>query len=332
MAEITLPDTFVGQVTRWWPVAGARWLAALPETVEQVLRDWDLRLAGTFPLSLNWVVRVLRADGSTAVLKLGVPASEHLAREAAALEFFAGRGAVALLARDPARGATLLEEARPGVPARAVLGPVGARSRPDGPEPAPHGAGAGRAATARRDEAATAALIGVIRRLHRPAPPGLALPELAARRVSFDEHLRRFPGDDPLPRELVERAGRLFGELCATAPGRVVLHGDLHHDNVLTATREPWLAIDPHGVVGDPGYEVGAMLYNPDPMGDDDTVLQLAPARVEQLAAGLDMPMDRVVAWGFVQAVLSGVWTAAAGGTDAGRPLRLARDLLPRLP
>ena len=31
-----------------------------------------------------------------------------------------------------------------------------------------------------------------------------------------------------------------------------MLHGDLHHDNVLTADREPWLAIDPHGVLGDP--------------------------------------------------------------------------------
>jgi streptomycin 6-kinase len=306
MVEITLLAAFTRNVAECWGPAGTRWLTGLPESAGQVLRDWDLQLDRPYPLSLNWVTRVRRADGSAAVLKMGVPESEHLSEEVAALEFFGGRGAISVLARDPVRGALLLEEAAPGVPARSLV--------PD------------------RDEAATATLIGVIRRLHRPAPPGIALPELAARRASFDEHLRRFPGDDPLPRHLVERAGQLLTELCATATERVVLHGDLHHDNVLTAGREPWLAIDPHGVVGDPGYEIGAMLYNPDPMTDDDTLLDLVPARIEQLADGLGMPIDRVVAWGFVQAVLSDVWKADSADAGIGRPLRLARLLLPRLP
>jgi streptomycin 6-kinase len=306
MVEITLPDTFTRQVAESWGAPGVRWLAELPGMAAQVLHDWDLRLDRLYPLSQNWVTRVLRADGSAAVLKMGVPDSEHLPQEAAALEFFAGRGAISVLARDTERGALLLEEATPGTQARSLV--------PD------------------RDEAATATLITVIRRLHRPAPPGVALPELAARRESFDAHLRRFPGDAPLPRYLVERAGRLLSELCGTATERVVLHGDLHHDNVLTAGREPWLAIDPHGVIGDPGYEIGAMLYNPDPMDADDTVLKLVPARIEQLADGLDMPIERVVAWGFVQAVLSEVWNAEGDGVGTGRPLRLAHLLLPRLP
>ncbi|KUL24701.1 aminoglycoside phosphotransferase family protein [Actinoplanes awajinensis] len=305
MVEIAVPDAFAEHVTEVWGAAGTRWVAGLPETAGQVLREWDLRLDRAYPLSLNWVTRVRRADGCAAVLKMGVPESEHLVQEAAALDHFGGHGAISVLARDTARGALLLEQAHPGVPARSQV-----------PE---------------RDEAATAALIGVIRRLHRPAPPGVALPELAARRASFDEHLRRFPGDDPLPRRLVERAAELLTELCVTATERVVLHGDLHHDNVLTAGREPWLAIDPHGVVGDPGYEIGAMLYNPDPMGDDDTVLALVPARIEQLADGLGLPIERVVAWGFVQAVLSEVWNAGGDGLVAGRPLRLAHLLLPRL-
>ncbi|BCJ41541.1 hydroxyurea phosphotransferase [Actinoplanes ianthinogenes] len=306
MVEIALPDTFTRRVTATWGAAGTRWLAGLPETANQLLRDWDLRLDRAYPLSLNWVTRVLRADGSAAVLKMGVPESEHLADEAAALEFFDGRSAIAVLARDAAHGALLLEEAAPGVQARSLV-----------PE---------------RDEAATAVLIEVIHRLHRPAPPGIALPELAARRASFDEHLRRFPGDDPLPRHLVDRAGRMLTELCATATERVVLHGDLHHDNVLTADREPWLAIDPHGAVGDPGYEIGAMLYNPDPRDEDDTVLKLVPSRIEQLADGLGIPIERVVAWGFVQAVLAEVWNAEGDGVGTCRPLRLAHQLLPQLP
>jgi streptomycin 6-kinase len=306
MVDIALSGGFTRNVERIWGDSGRTWLAGLPGLAEDLLREWDLRLAGPFPLSINWVGRVRRADGSTAVLKLGLPENGHLAVEATALDCFAGRGAVTVLARDDVRGALLLEEARPGAPLRDLV---------------PH-----------RDEEATAAIVSVVKRLHRPAPAGVALPELSARRETFARHLRRFPGDDPLPRHMVERAGRLLDELCATATERVVLHGDLHHDNVLAADREPWLAIDPHGVVGDPGYEIGALLYNPDPDADDDPVLELVEARMEQLADSLGMPLDRVVAWGFVQAVLSEVWTAEDNGVLTGRPLRLAMRLLPSLP
>lgn len=306
MVDIALPAAFTRTVEESWGEPGRRWLAGLPGLVTRLLQDWELRLVEPLPLSMNWVGRVLRADGTTAVLKLGVPEAGHLADEATALECFAGRGAITVQARDDARGALLLEDARPGSQARSLV--------------------------PQRDEEATAVLIGIIKRLHRPAPAGVALPELSGRSASFAGHLRRFPGDDPLPQHLVERAGELFGELCATAPGRVVLHGDLHHDNVLAAEREPWLAIDPHGVVGDPGYEIGALLYNPDPDGADDTVLGLVEARMEQLADGLGMPVERVVAWGFVQAVLSEVWTFEGNGTRTGRPLRLAVRLLPLLP
>ncbi|MDP9445081.1 MAG: aminoglycoside resistance protein, partial [Actinomycetota bacterium] len=130
----------------------------------------------------------------------------------------------------------------------------------------------------------------------------------------------------------VQRAGRMFDELCATASSRVVLHGDLHHDNVLRATREPWLAIDPHGWVGDPGYDVGAQLYNPNPDRHDDALLALVPARLEQIGDGLGLPMERVVGWGFVMAVLSEVWTAQGGGQPGSRALDVAHLLLPRLP
>jgi streptomycin 6-kinase len=133
-------------------------------------------------------------------------------------------------------------------------------------------------------------------------------------------------------RRWVQHAAGLFGELCASSPGKVVLHGDLHHDNVLQATREPWLAIDPHGVVGDPGYETGALLYNPWPERREAELLAVVPARIEQLAAGLTMPLERVVAWGFVKAVLSAVWTCQSGTMPDTRALNVAELLWPRLP
>jgi streptomycin 6-kinase len=128
----------------------------------------------------------------------------------------------------------------------------------------------------------------------------------------------------------VERAGALFDELCASAPARLILHGDLHHDNVLRSARG-WLAADPHGVVGDPGYDCGAMLYNPDPDRRDNDLLTLVAARIEQLADGYRMPVDRVIAWGFVMGVLSEVWTAQGTGQPGSRAWDVAALLLPRL-
>ena len=299
--NLAVPQEFGRTVGTVFGADGRRWLAELPAIADTVLRDWELELTGCFDLSLNWVAEVRRCDGSVAVLKLGVPRAGHLADEAAALEFFAGRGAVHLLDRDDARGALLLERARPGTPLRVLV-------------PAD-------------DEQATAAFIGMVRRLHRPAPPDVALPELTSRGEAFTA----VQGTGVLPDQLVHRAGRLFAELCASATGRVVLHGDLHHDNILAADRDPWLAIDPHGVVGDPGYEVGALLYNPDPSRRDADLLGLLPARIEQLADGLGTPVDRVIAWGFVQAVLSEVWTVQAGGAPGSRALDVARRLLPLL-
>ena len=71
------------------------------------------------------------------------------------------------------------------------------------------------------------------------------------------------------------------------------------------------------------------MLYNPLD-GEEPTVRLLMP-RVEQFADGLSLPRDRVVAWGFVQAVLSEVWAAEGGGTRPGRALQVAFALRPQL-
>jgi streptomycin 6-kinase len=78
------------------------------------------------------------------------------------------------------------------------------------------------------------------------------------------------------------------------------------------------------------------MLYNPDPDDRDEVLTALVPSRVEQLADELELPVDRLVAWGFVKAVLSDVWTAeawtpSASWSPASRALDVARLLLPRL-
>lgn len=302
-----IPPVLARNVVAAWGADGRRFLDDLPGLLASVTRDWGLTVVAPLPMTYHWVGRVRRADGVEAVLKLGPPQAVEVGSEVAALRHFAGEGAVRLLAADLGRGALLLELATPGESARPLV-------------PA-------------RDLIATAAIITVMRRLHRPPSPesSPSLPELGVRnRRTFEAYLARHPGDSPLPRRLVTRALGLSDELCASAAARVVLHGDLHHDNVLRAGREPWLVIDPHGYAGDPGYDCGALLYNPWPDRRDDDLLALVPRRVEQLADGFRMPVARVVAWGFVAGVISEVWTAE-GGTPGSRAWDTAMLLRPRL-
>lgn len=290
-------DTLTANVVQGWGERGRAWLDDLDGLVAALSRDWELELGPAYPLSFHWVAPARRAEGTPAVLKVGVP-DGHLAQEAAALRAWDGRGAVALLDQDPARGAVLLERAEPGSTAECLVA----------------------------DEPATAVVVDLLRELHATPDRPAGLPHVRTEGAAFTAHLTRYPGDDPLPRAMVARAAALFTELCASGPADVLLHGDLHHANVLSATRRPWLAIDPHGYLGDPGYDTGQLLYNP-LSADADRLAALAPRRVEQLADGLGLPLDRTRAWGYVVCVLSEVWSAGDGYPIDGRPLAVARRL-----
>ena len=291
-----IPSLLSRNTVENWGAEGEAWLRRLPALIDETAAAWDLRLGRPLPMTFHWVGEAVRADGTPAVLKLGVP-DGHLGPEAEALRLFDGHGATRLLAEDAARGALLIERAEPGTPV-AVSG----------------------------EEEATVALVEVGRRLHRVPPPGCTLPPLRKLRGGFERYLA---AGGPIPRRMVERAAELFDHLCDSAPRETLLHGDLHHGNVLRAGREPWLAIDPHGAVGDPGYDGGAMLYNPHPENRDPALLRLVPARIERLA--VHEPEERVVAWGYVMGVLSEVWTVEASGVARSRALDVARLLESRL-
>jgi streptomycin 6-kinase len=113
----------------------------------------------------------------------------------------------------------------------------------------------------------------------------------------------------------------------------VLLHGDLHHFNILAAERQPWLAIDPKGVVGEPAYEVGPLLLNPWPqllkMPRPRQILarRVDQARSSALAAELGFDRTRLVGWGVAQAVLSAWWSIEDGASGWSYAIRVAELL-----
>jgi streptomycin 6-kinase len=115
---------------------------------------------------------------------------------------------------------------------------------------------------------------------------------------------------------LFDKAEKLYAELSASMAEPVLLHGDLHQDNILSAEREPWLAVDPKGVIGEPVFETAALLRNfwPDILSVPDPKSLMA-RRIDQLSAELGFDRERIYDWGFSQAVLSVVW----GIEDTGK-------------
>jgi streptomycin 6-kinase len=262
---IAIPETLARECTR--RPESAAWLASLPEAVSELAERWQLTLEPPFDGDNvgAWVAPGMRADGSLAVLKLGLPhmEAEH---EAAGLGFWDGDPTVRLLERDDAANALLLERCVPGTPLRAL------------PEP-------------EQD----VVLAAKLRRLWRVPPAGhpfRPLAEMADYWASETEAAEERWADPALVREGVA----LWRELPASAPDEALLATDLHAGNILRAEREEWLVIDPKPFFGDRHYDVTQHFFNCERRHTEPLAL------VERLAGLLDLDATRVRLWCFTRA------------------------------
>ena len=279
----TIPEAFAQRMVGVFGEAGRAWLDDLPTLLERFAQQWDITLEAPFALSYNYVAPARRADGTAVVLKAGVPCAE-LRNEIAALTCYDGRGCVRLLEADIEQGVFLLERLEPGITLDALF---------------PYD-----------DAQATRIAARVMRQLWRPVPPVHSFPTVAEWGNGFARLRSRFGGGTgPLPTRPVEQAETLFRDLTASSAEPVLLHGDLHHGNIL-AGRGVWLAIDPKGLVGEPAYEAGALLRNPMPLiFTHPDRSHLLTRRIALLAEELGCDAARIQGWGQAQAVLSALWS-----------------------
>jgi streptomycin 6-kinase len=243
------------------------WLARLPDLIWELQQRWRLTVDAPFDGgSCSWVAAVRIADGSAAVLKIGLPHMEG-EHEIQGLRFWDGDPTVRLLSADDDLGAMLIERCEPGTSLRAL------------PEP--------------EQDVVIARLLRRLWRVPAAPHPFRPLSEMTA--YWSDETLAqvaRWP--DP---ELVRAGLRLFEELPRSAPAHVLLATDLHAGNVLRAEREPWLVIDPKPFVGDPAYDATQHLLN------CRARLRGNPhATIRRVADLLGIDEQRVRAWLFARA------------------------------
>jgi streptomycin 6-kinase len=123
------------------------------------------------------------------------------------------------------------------------------------------------------------------------------------------------------------QARDIYLQLCLTQRESRLLHGDLHHGNVLFDHKRGWLAIDPKGVAGELEYEAGAALRNPAGRPDLFLSCDIVRRRMKRFEQVLHLDGDRALRWAFSQAVLSAIWSWEDQAPDghAKSVLELAR-------
>jgi streptomycin 6-kinase len=237
----------------------ATWRANVAALVTDCCERWDLRLGEPYvPGAAGYVVRVERSDGTPAVLKLFWPHREA-EQEADALERWDGNGAVRLLARDDERHAMLLEHCEPGSFLSTHDDPLGV-------------------------------LIELLPRLWCSGERFTPLAEEADWWLEHD--LAEVPD-----KRLRAAALHYLRELVPTQGEQVLLHQDLHGDNVLAAERERWLVIDPKPLAGEREFSVAPIVRSSE-LGHSK---RDALYRLDRLCSELDLERDRARGWTIVQ-------------------------------
>lgn len=200
------------------------------------------------------------------------------------LRYFNGRGCVQTLAYDEQHHALLLLYIKPGETLRSLF--------PD------------------NDEQATHVLVEVAKKLHShpiSAADALLFPTVTQWLTALDKEYEHIP--DHLLAQARSRAKLLVSKTSEL----YLLHGDLHHENILH-NNDSWIAIDPKGVVGEREYEFGAFIRNPFPdLTRRSDVGSIIGKRIELCSALSGFDAQRIADWAFVQAVMSACWTHEAG-------------------
>jgi streptomycin 6-kinase len=285
--RIDVPVALIASVCKHGGASGRGWIATLPRLTANILDRWGLRLDGPARHGMtSLVLPVVCADSTAAALKLQ-PLDEENAGEPIGLRAWDGDGAVRLLAHDPATGTMLLERLDATRPLSAVA-----------------------------EAPALQILAELLARLVAvPAPHGLrCLADIAAAmldRVPRAVSMLRDPAEQPLLRICASAVTELISE-----PGDRLLHWDLHYDNILAGERQPWLAIDPKPLAGDPGFELLPALDNRwNEVVATGNVTRAVLRRFDLLTDVLGLDRQRAAGWTLGRVLQNALWDIEDGET-----------------
>lgn len=247
---------------------GRAWLRELPARVKACADRWGLRLEPPYQDSyVSIVFPAALADGSPAVLKIQYPHPESQ-HEAEALRRWNGQGAARLFAYEGKHHALLMERCEPGH----------------------HLAGI-------EADQALEVFVDLLPRLWINA--GRPFMSLDTESAGWAEHLPASweRAGHPFEVELLNAGLEALHALRGTQGEQVLLHQDLHGDNVLRAAREPWLVIDPKPLVGEREFSVAPIIRAYEFGHSRQDVVY----RLDTLTAALRLDRERARLWALAQ-------------------------------
>jgi streptomycin 6-kinase len=280
-----LPADFIKTIQTAFGEEGREMLARLPELIADVSARWGLTDVQPVPnLSYNFVAFAKQGKGDV-ILKIGVPHREFLS-EMSALRLFNGDGACRLFEYDEGKGFLLLERLHPGT----MLSEVDDDDK--------------------RTHIAVDVMQKIWRLVESVQEQTPALHKFIQLTDWFDELKNIRPhfdgGTGPFPKKVLEQVESFLPQ--ALTDDVRLIHGDFHHFNILKSERG-WLAIDPKGVIGPVGYEIGPLMINPWKGFSGWSSFQVnTKRRVDIIQERLGWEREMIVQWATAHAVLSAWW------------------------
>lgn len=271
------PSAFVEKITGAFHEEGIQWLNRLHRIIEDYKIKWDLTIDGPVDnLSYNYVLNVTQKDGTPAILKIGVPTWDF-SNEINTLTIYNGKGIVKLLRFDHKDGIMLLEKISPG---NMLFGLP--------------------------EELAIEQYAEVWSKLPRISNPAPSLTQINTWFSAFDRYLMsEYVNKYPL-KELVLEAKSFVSDFINNKDEIFLLHGDLHHENILFSDLHGWTAIDPKGVMGHLYFDFASFMVNHLPKNED--VKQVLHNRINKISALLQLDKQKLIKASFIMATLSACW------------------------
>ena len=289
-----LNTTFTVNIKEIYGKRGEVWLENLQEHLAHLCEKHHLVLISAMPnLSYHFVglVKIL-ATNETAVIKMSLE-NQYLENEVRCLQCFTA-GVPKVYWFDVDEHAVLMEHLKPGYSLKELI--------KEG-----------------QDDLATQIICQEIKNLQSNQKPTYQfkhVSKLADSLSVLDQHVDSY---------LLSKAKSLFHDLTFDQSKDVILHGDLHHDNIL-ASEQSWKAIDPHGYIGDPAFEVGSIIFNPyDCFPSHQPLLEIIKRRLKIMVRELPFAAQRIKAWAFCKTMLSVAWTYEDHGKIDEGELEIAR-------
>ena len=227
------------------------------------------------------LVFTARKNRTPVILKI-IPDAHAFTAELHALEYYKKHGVVPLLRKDSKHQALLLEYIQPGISLKTLF--------------------------PRQDSEAVHITAQLIKRLRAASHEKAAVYSISFKKLDEITHTLQTINKSALPEKLLSTAKK-FSATLLKEKHSTILHGDLHHENILLSAKDGWLAIDPKGLIGDPAYEVATFICNPMPeLMNRINIIALLKTRFSLFSALLGVDMQRLYKWAYVRAVLGACW------------------------